>query len=349
MLNEFQFAKFKEALCYFLEKEKAVRELRIAEISEMSFQHQETDFGIDYFSLVFRLSPIEYIEYSQDIEIIQNNLTVACKLLLKDVGDVAFTSAVVAPKYDGPIMNKSISNSEKTEIERQLNDAKAILISVATGGPRIQEKNEEYIGLVKDINAKLDSLGLDSTKLYKDLWDWYGVWSNGQYPSYQSRRVFINNLVNAVIVEIGKIEVGELHEIEISGRQRLDRTIREIRYRFSEAKNEEQFQAIGVLCRDALVTLAQEVYVDEKYKAYCDKVPSTTDAKRMIDAFLQCELLGSVNETLRRYAKAANDLANELTHKRTANKKDTIICINATFSIVDIVLAIFDDIDDIQF
>ena len=41
---------------------------------------------------------------------------------------------------------------------------------------------------------------------------------------------------------------------------RVDRTLDEIRSRFVEADTEEQFQAVGHLCRDALISLAHAVY-----------------------------------------------------------------------------------------
>ena len=45
----------------------------------------------------------------------------------------------------------------------------------------------------------------------------------------------------------------------------------------------------------------------------------------MLEAYINVELGGAANETLRKYARATLDLANELTHKRTATKKRFIL------------------------
>jgi hypothetical protein len=57
----------------------------------------------------------------------------------------------------------------------------------------------------------------------------------------------------------------------------------------------------------------------------------------MLDAYVATELAGGSNESLRKYARASSDLANELTHKRTANLKDALICASATIFLVNLI------------
>ena len=64
---------------------------------------------------------------------------------------------------------------------------------------------------------------------------------------------------------------------------------------------------------------------------------SNTDAKKMLEAYIAVELAGSSNATLRKYARATLDLANELTHKRTATKKDASLCSIATLSLINLI------------
>jgi hypothetical protein len=107
--------------------------------------------------------------------------------------------------------------------------------------------------------------------------------------------------------------------------------------RVSQAKAEEQFQAVGLLCRDTIISLSQAVYIPEKHPITDGTQVSRTDAKRMLEAYIAAELSGSSNETLRKYAKAANDLGNELTHKRTATLKDAALCVNATLGLINLI------------
>lgn len=62
-----------------------------------------------------------------------------------------------------------------------------------------------------------------------------------------------------------------------------------------------------------------------------------TDAKRMLESYITVELAGSSNENLRKFAKATLDLANELTHKRTASKRDSSLCATATISLINLI------------
>ena len=50
-----------------------------------------------------------------------------------------------------------------------------------------------------------------------------------------------------------------------TGWAKVDRTVGEIRRRLAEADTEEKFQAVGLLCREALISLAEAVYVPSKH------------------------------------------------------------------------------------
>jgi hypothetical protein len=105
---------------------------------------------------------------------------------------------------------------------------------------------------------------------------------------------------------------------EPTGWERVDRGVCEIRRRLEQAENEEQFQAAGLLCREAPISLARVVYDPHRHPTEDGVAPSETDAKRMLDAYVSVELAGRANEGVRRHAKAALILANDLQHHRTA-------------------------------
>jgi hypothetical protein len=111
----------------------------------------------------------------------------------------------------------------------------------------------------------------------------------------------------------------------------------ELPLRLREASNEEQFQSVGHLCREALISAAQAVYDRSRHPPVDGVAPSPTDAKRMLEAFLAIELAGGEHATARKHAKAAFDLANELQHKRTAIFRHAARCAEATYSVIRIV------------
>jgi len=122
-----------------------------------------------------------------------------------------------------------------------------------------------------------------------------------------------------------------------TGWPRVDRTIGEIRNRLASAITEEQYQAIGLLCREALISLAQSVYDPEKHTNLDSVQPSETDAKRMLENYIASTLAGSSNKAARKHAKAAYDLATDLQHRRTANFRQAALCTDATASIVNVI------------
>jgi hypothetical protein len=124
---------------------------------------------------------------------------------------------------------------------------------------------------------------------------------------------------------------------EPTGWPKVDRQFDEVRLRLREATSEEQFQAVGLLCREVLISIAQAVYVAERHPSSDGVSPSPTDARRMLEAFLSVELGGQVNEEARSYARAALKFAVALQHNRTANFRAAALCAEATASVINIV------------
>jgi hypothetical protein len=111
----------------------------------------------------------------------------------------------------------------------------------------------------------------------------------------------------------------------------------EIRDRLASARSEEQFQAVGLLCREALISLAQAVYDRARHPPLDGTEPSATDAKRMLEAYIAVELAGGANEETRRHGRSSLDLANMLTHRRTAAFREAALCVEATTTVVNVI------------
>lgn len=127
---------------------------------------------------------------------------------------------------------------------------------------------------------------------------------------------------------------------EPTGWQKVDRQLQEMRLRLDSAATEEQYQGVGLLCREALISVAQEVYDPARHPLIDDKTPSDTDAKRMLEAIFEAELKGSSNEEARAHAKAAVRLALALQHKRFADFKTAALCAEGTWSVVNMLAII---------
>ena len=77
------------------------------------------------------------------------------------------------------------------DLLHQLDHLRQIMIAVATGGPRIDDVNAEYKESLANLTMGLGEWSIQNPIPYRDLWDWYGKWSRGDLPTYQSRREYI--------------------------------------------------------------------------------------------------------------------------------------------------------------
>jgi len=232
-------------------------------------------------------------------------------------------------------MTQSNIQSLIQEIDLQ----KALMIAVATGGPRIQDVNQEYIQRRFKIKEQLESIGMDDPNPYSDLWAWYGRWSSGDLPRYQNRRDFVRELYQSLIEKLFMKErdITVITPPEPTGWEAVDRQMDKIMDALEAAQHEEDFQTIGLLCREVMISLAQEVFDPERHKILDGTSPSKTDAYRMIEAYIATELEGSTFETMRSFSKAALKLANELQHKRTAAYRDAVLSAEATRALVTVI------------
>lgn len=231
------------------------------------------------------------------------------------------------------------SEFEKTELERLIEAQIDLMIAVATGGPRIQGKNDEYKERRDLIRGKLQSIEKRDPNPFEDLWAWYGRWSSGDLPSYQSRRDYVRTLYRGLLEELAGAPAGSSSEPtrEPTGWNRVDRTVDKIIASLAKATDEAEFQAVGLLCRECLISIAEAVFDPTKHGSANGTQVSKTDAYRMLDAYFSSEFPGSEHEAVRRHAKASLNLANMLQHKRTATFKDAALCSEATRTVVNIV------------
>ena len=115
--------------------------------------------------------------------------------------------------------------------------------------------------------------------------------------------------------------------ISIDSWPEIANAINKIQQNCSIAESEIDFQNVGNSCRELLISLAQIVYNpsvhgDENQEG---KTIGRTDAMGMLTNYFNYTLAGSSNDEFRGYAKATHKLANMLTHRRNATKKDMLI------------------------
>ena len=223
---------------------------------------------------------------------------------------------------------------------QQLARIRAIMVDVSTGGRRINEMNPEFKEAYSLLTAQLTAQGLQNPIPYSDLWDWYGKWSSGDLPNYRSRREYLRGLFEPIEQKLRATPLAPTLTVfpEPTGWPLVDRQMGEVRTQLESASTEEQFQAVGLLCRETLISLAQTVFNPALHPAIDENVDvSNTNAKRMLDRYLAVEVAGQSNALARKQAKGSLDLANALQHSRTATFRDAALCAEATASVINLI------------
>ena len=124
---------------------------------------------------------------------------------------------------------------------------------------------------------------------------------------------------------------------EPTGWPKVDRQLQDLRHRLDTAASEEQYQTVGLLCREVLISVCEIAFNPKRHRPVDGVEPSTSDAKRMLECIFEAELRGNGSEEARAHAKAGLRLALALQHKRTADFRLAALCAEATGSIVNLV------------
>jgi len=307
------------------------------------------DGGTDMYGIFCKVPLDIYTQIELEIQSIEKSIKKKAEKLFRAYANCWISDVVISPQLTNEFQGKiyKISNDELLKI---IELQKSLMISVSTGGARIQDVNPEYQSRVLQIKEGLYERNIENTNPFNDLWEWYGKWSDGSLPQYKDRRLYIAEMFNSLIESLKSMQNKPLNPIfeEPTGWVRVDRSLNEIKLRLSQASNEEQFQAVGLLSRETLISLAQFVYIEDIHISNDGVKPSKTDAKRMLDAYISTVLSGKSNEIIRKHAKASLDLANDLTHRRTADFRLAALCAESTNAVINIIAIISGQRDGMQ-
>lgn len=237
-------------------------------------------------------------------------------------------------------IQKDINVDPRDELLPAILIHRAEMISVATGYRRIDDVNDYYRARHRRITTSLKAMGHEHPNPHEDLWDLYKKWK-ADFPSYAERRQYINALYQDILDNLVDAPPPAVPPREPTGWERVDRTLEKAQTRFANANHAEDFQAVGLLCREIIISLGQAVYDPDVHQTPDGIKPSPTDGGRMIEAFVATAAAGGSNENIRRHARASLKLAVELQHKRTADFRDAALCLEATSSVVNILAILY--------
>ena len=216
---------------------------------------------------------------------------------------------------------------------------KQMMIAVAVGDQRIQDVNDYYIARQARLIAICTAAGVSYENPHLDLWAWYYVWKE-RFSSYAERRRYVAELFGPAIAAASSRSSSLVTEREPTGWERVDRALMKARAQLEAATAAEDFQGIGLLCREVIISLAQAVYDPAVHLSPDGVAPSATDANRMIEAYIGHVFPGESYKEVRAHARASMALALNLQHRRTATRQLAALCLEAAGSTTAVIAII---------
>ena len=104
--------------------------------------------------------------------------------------------------------------------------------------------------------------------------------------------------------------------------EKVDRQVTAMREQLNRAESEAEYQAVGHLGREVMISLAQAVIDPADAVSEDGEAPSKTDAARLLDAYIGKTLPGKGNEALRRAVRGVVKATSAVLHDRSATAKD---------------------------
>jgi hypothetical protein len=199
---------------------------------------------------------------------------------------------------------------------QELEALSQLLISVATGGPRIDAVQGDYQHRRQRLVPALKRRGLEYPFPWSDLWQWYGHWS-ANLGSYASRRTYIRELISPTLEALERqrsgLSVTDPAIESASTWADLDARVAGLVNELSSASTPDDLQDVGRRAREVLIDCAR-LLADPSLVPTGAEPPKASDAKSWLDLFLVARAGGSGRAELRRLVRDAWDLAQKVTH-----------------------------------
>jgi hypothetical protein len=218
--------------------------------------------------------------------------------------------------YPDPFRTEAEPDVSKIDVLiQELELQAALLTAVATGGPRIDDVKWEYQDRRRRLCWALERRGLQYPFPWLDLWQWYGHWS-ANLVTYALRRAAIRDLVAPVIDALERQRSGLTVSDPGGGSftwADLDARLAGLSSELGGAASLDDLQDVGRRSREILIDCAR-LLADPSLLPTGQAAPKAGDAKAWLDLFLSARAHGSHRDELRRFVRAAWDLAQTVTH-----------------------------------
>ena len=119
--------------------------------------------------------------------------------------------------------------------------------------------------------------------------------------------------------------------------KKVERQIDVMHQSLTRAVSEEDYQAVGLLGREVMISLAQAVISPAEAAGDDGVAPSATDARRLLDSYIGEALPGPGNEAVRGAVRKVVQATNAVQHDRGATHRDAALIVELVASSVQLV------------
>lgn len=226
-----------------------------------------------------------------------------------------------------------------------LDTCTAIMTEVATNTLRdVSLSQDEFQTNYDKLTYMLIGLGIDENPLpWRDLRLWRGHWKT-KIPTYDGRREYVWTVTASTYQALNHLAEGHLLVDPDSENDEtwlgLDKRIKELGMKLSEASTLDDWQDCGRRSREILVHLSK--LMAETMSTFVPEAePQAGNGKAWMDIFLDTYVDGPSNRVLRAFYRGTWDLAQRTTHadvdyvEAFASSQAVILLVRTTERVLD--------------
>jgi hypothetical protein len=170
---------------------------------------------------------------------------------------------------------------------------------------------------------------------FRSYWKSQG-WVGG--GSYATRREFIQEVFRQLEFDLFEYESKLISSVLIEpieanssiGWMRVDSELLEVRKRFSSARTEQDFCAVGLACTRVLECLGEKVFDPDRYLPDGVETPPRAATKNRLEYVINVEVPGPSNDIFRKVARSTIELDQAVKHRKTPTRTEAAIACDAT-------------------
>lgn len=185
----------------------------------------------------------------------------------------------------------------------------------------------------------LRQLGLDEPNSWGDLWLWYGFHKERpELSTYPARREHVIRRYQPALEALDGLEMPRLGtgiQAPETGWIPVDDQVRQLNQRYLSAQTPEDFRAVGLLCRDILLSLGRVVFDPDRHVKLGDPMPKLDDTKLRIGLMLNAEFPGEEGARIRTFTTAAWVFVQHVVHAQIDTETKARLAADSTVYIVN--------------